>query len=264
VEADPDIDVVFVASRHDSHATIVRSALLSQRHVFCEKPLAITNGELDGVVDALNSTSGVLMVGFNRRWSPAVHSLVDFIGRSGPIQISYRVHAGNLPDNHWLKDRRQGGRLLGEACHFIDTCNAITGEAPRSVYAIGSGEAELLLQEDFTITLDYPSGSQAVIVYSAGAPRAAGKERVDIMRGDRSAVIEDFRSLTLSSATKTDKTKYKPADKGHSAEFVAFREAIEGKRDADEIARWAFETSRVDLGAVESLMTGNAVSLDWS
>ena len=109
------------------------------------------------------------MAGFNRRWSPAVEEAIAFVGRTSPMQIVYRVHAGSLPDDHWLKDRRQGGRLLGEGCHFIDTCDAIVGEALRSVYAVASGTEELLLREDFTITLDYPSGSQAVIVYSAGA-----------------------------------------------------------------------------------------------
>ncbi len=195
-----------------------------------------------------------------RPWRPPLRSS----GATSPMQIMYRVHAGSLPDDHWLKDRRQGGRLLGEGCHFIDTCNAIVGEAPRSVYAVGSGEGELLLQEDFTITLDYPSGSQAVIVYSAGAPRGAGKEWVEVMRGDRSAEIDDYRSITLRGATNTDVRKYKPADKGHEAEFVAFREAIEGQRDGDELARSAFETSRVALAAVESLTTGQAIRLDWS
>ena len=204
------------------------------------------------------------MVGFNRRWSPAVEEAVSFVGRTSPMQIMYRVHAGALPDDHWLKDRRQGGRLLGEGCHFIDTCNAIVGEAPRSVYAVASGNEELLLREDFTITLDYPSGSQAVIVYSAGGPRGAGKEQVQIMRGDRSAEIDDFRSVTLRSATATGSRKYKPADKGHNAEFVVFREAIEGERDGTELAQTAIETTHVALRAVESLMTGQAISLDWS
>ena len=259
-----DTDVVFVASLHDSHADITTQALAAGKHVFCEKPLAITNDELDQVADAWNQAPGVLMTGFNRRWSPAVETAVAFVGRNSPMQIMYRVHAGSLPDDHWLKDRRQGGRLLGEGCHFIDTCNALVGEAPRSVYAVGSGEGELLLQEDFTITLDYPSGSQAVIVYSAGAPRGAGKEWVEVMRGDRSAEIDDYRSVTLRGATNTDVRKYKPVDKGHKAEFVAFREAIEGQQDGDELARSAFETSRVALAAIESMSTGQAIRLDWS
>ncbi len=204
------------------------------------------------------------MVGFNRRWSPAVKAAREFVGTGGPIQIVYRVHAGSLPEGHWLKDRRQGGRLLGEGCHFIDTCNAIVGESPRGVYAIGSGVGELLLDENFTITLDYPSGSQAVIVYTAGAPKGSSKERVDIRRGDRSAEIDDYRSLTLRSPTSVKTTKFKPADKGHAAEFVVFREAIEGTRDAAPLAESAFVTSRTAIAAIESMMTGAAIDLTWS
>ena len=105
-------------------------ALRAGKHVFCEKPLAITEQELDDVVDAYTEGRSVLMVGHNRRWSPAVQKASSFVGRRSPMHIVYRVHAGSLPDDHWLKDRRQGGRLLGEGCHFIDTCNAIVGRAP--------------------------------------------------------------------------------------------------------------------------------------
>ena len=258
-----DTSVVFVASRHDSHAEIACKALAAAKHVFCEKPLAITADELARVIDAWKDAPGVLMAGFNRRWSPALRSAVSFVGRSSPMQIIYRVHAGSLPSDHWLKDRRQGGRLLGEGCHFIDTCNALTGEPPSSVFAIASGKAEALLEESFTVTLEYPSGHQATIVYSAGAPRGAGKERIDVIRGDRAAEIDDFRSLRLRGATATDTEKYKPPDKGHTAEFAVFRDAIQGDRDGDELARSAFETSRVALCAVESLSVGEAVRLEW-
>ena len=132
------------------------------------------------------------------------------------------------------------------------------------MYSIGSGSGQLLLQEDFTVTLDYPSGSQAVIIYSAGSPRGAGKEWLEIMRGNRAAEIDDYRTLTLRSATNTDVTKYKPADKGHRAELEVFREVIEGRRNRAELAQTAIETSRVALAAVESLMTGQRVGLSWS
>ena len=258
-----DAGVVFVASRHDSHASIVAAALEAGKDVFCEKPLALSDEELDTVIDAWNRSRGVLMAGFNRRWSPAVIEASAFIGGGGPLQIIYRVHAGALPADHWLKDRRQGGRLLGEGCHFIDTCNAIVGHAPTSVYAMASGEAELLLREDFTIALNYADGSQATIVYSAGAPRGARKEWVEIIRGDRSAAIDDYQSLMLRSATATGTRRYRPADKGHKAELAAFRAAIEGRRDGEELTRFAVETSVAALAAIESLMSGSVVTTRW-
>jgi predicted dehydrogenase/threonine dehydrogenase-like Zn-dependent dehydrogenase len=261
VIGDPDADTVFVATRHDSHAEFVLRALEAGKNVFCEKPLAITETDLAQIEAAWQASSTVLMVGFNRRWSPAIVHTRRHLGTRSPIQIMYRVHAGELPPAHWLRDRRQGGRLLGEACHFIDTCNALAGESPRAVYAVASGGDETLLREDFAITLDYPSGSHAMIVYSSGSPRGAGKERLEVMSGDRSAVVEGFRTLTLRSST-VDVAKYRPADKGHAREFMVFREAIEGKRDQNELAETAIATSRAALAAVESLMTGSVVRLD--
>jgi hypothetical protein len=258
---DPDTDVIFVASPHDSHARYAAEALNAGKHVFVEKPLALTEDELAAVMAAWEGSPGVLMVGFNRRWSPVVITARDFVGSGGPSQMLYRVHAGALPPGHWLDDRRQGGRLLGEVCHFVDTCNAIAGEAPRSAYAVGTGVGEALLQDNVTVVLDYPSGSQATITYSAGAPRGAGKERLDIVRGDRSAEIDDFRALSLRTATTVDHVGYKPADKGHSAELRVFREAVAGRVDGQLLALSAFRTTRTMFGIVESLTTGRAVPL---
>src|SRR5690606_23708203 len=98
------------------------------RHVYCEKPLAITEYEFEQVISAWKSSPGALLVGHNRRWSPAVEEAKEFLAvGSKPLQIMYRVNAGALPEGHWLKDTRQGGRLIGEVCHFIDTCNTLTG-----------------------------------------------------------------------------------------------------------------------------------------
>jgi hypothetical protein len=136
-------------------------------------------------------------------------------------------------------------------------------ELPRRIYAVGSGIGELALQEEFTIALDYPSGSQATIVYSSGAPRGAGKERIEIMRGNHSVVIDDFRRSTLRSESRVQTRRYRPADKGHRAEFVVFREAIEGKRDPHELAESALATTHLALKAVESMMLGTAVEIDY-
>jgi predicted dehydrogenase len=258
---DPDTEVVFIASRHDSHAAYAAAALNAGKHVFVEKPLALSEGELAEVMAAWEGSPGVLMVGFNRRWSLPVITGRDFVGSGGPTQVLYRVLAGRLAADHWLHDRRQGGRLLGEVCHFVDTCNAIVGEPPRSAYAVGTGVGEALLQEDVTVTLDYASGSQALITYTAGAPKGAGKERIDIVRGDRAAEIDDFRAVTLRSATSVERVGYKPADKGHRAELRVFREAVAGRVDGELLALSAFRTTRTMFGIVESLTTGQAVSL---
>lgn len=173
----------------------------------------------------------------------------------------YRVNAGQIPDDHWLADRRQGGRLLGEATHFIDTCNALVGSAPVTVYARDLGRAELILEDSFTVTLGYPNGSQASIIYSAIAPTGGGKERLEILSDGRAAVIDDYHTLSLTGSGRSRKVRYKPADKGHGRELAMFAELVKGRGDITEVATSAFATSRAAFAAVQSLATGRAVAL---
>lgn len=257
VIGDPDTSVVFIATRHDSHASYVAAALAAGRHVFCEKPLAISEEELETVEKAWKDSPATLMVGFNRRWSPLVADAKAFLG-NGPVQIVYRVNAGALPPDHWLKDRRQGGRLLGEACHFIDVCNHLAGDDPSRVFASALGDAELLLDDNFSLMLAYPNGSQALIVYSAMAPSVGGKERVEILGRDRTVAIDDYHTILLRDTAKTKRHRIRPSDKGHAHELEVFAAAVRGEADAEAIARSAFVTSRAAFAAVQSLMTGRA------
>ncbi len=261
---DPDTGVVFVASRHDSHAGYVIRTLEAGKHVFCEKPLAITEEELQEVSAAWRSNPGTLMVGFNRRWSPAVEQICQhFGGRSEPVQILYRANAGALPDDHWLKDRRMGGRLIGEACHFVDTCAAIVGSSPTSVYAIGSGRGEAILEEEFTVVLGYSDGSQAIITYTAGGPSSVNKESLEVIGSGRHAMLDDYGSLLLAGRTgSAKKVDYKPPDKGHAAELRVFKHLVEGRSDGAAITEASLATTQATLAAVRSLVTGRAVRLE--
>jgi predicted dehydrogenase len=199
-----------------------------------------------------------MMVGFNRRWSPLVARAKAFMGDE-PVQIVYRVKAGALPADHWLKDRRQGGRLIGEACHFIDVCNHLAGVDPSHVFASSLGEGELLLDDNFSLMLAYPNGSQALIAYSATAPTQGGKERVEILGRDRSVDIDDYHTIHVQGAAMARRHRYRPADKGHRRELEVFAAAVLGEGDPAAIARSAFVTSRTTFAAVRSLMTGQAV-----
>ena len=254
-----DTPVVFVATRHDTHARLTVDALKAGKHVFCEKPLALSDAELTDVRRAYASSPGTLMVGFNRRWSPAIGAARAALRDISPLQIVYRVSAGRLPDGHWLGDRRMGGRMLGEGCHFVDTCSAIVGAAPETVTTVTSGRDELLLDEDFTILLAYPGGSQAAVVFASAASPRVAKERVEVMGGGLSIVIEDFQQLVVDGPKGRDRTRYRPADKGHAAELEVFAEVVQGDRDGGPIAASAFETSAAMLAAVESAMTGSIV-----
>ncbi|HEY7874069.1 MAG TPA: Gfo/Idh/MocA family oxidoreductase, partial [Actinomycetota bacterium] len=215
--------------------------------VFCEKPLALTSEELDEVEAAAESSDGVLFVGFNRRWSKPVKTLRDHFARgSGPLVITYRVNAGRLPESHWYHDRRQGGRLIGEVCHFIDTCAAIVGETATEVQAAGSGIGEKVLDENLVVTTRYPDGSVATISYAAAGHPSTEKERIDVFGRGRSGSVVDFRRVELDGKATT----VRPQDKGHVAEVEEFRRQIRtGESTADE----AIASMRTTLLAAAAL-----------
>lgn len=245
---DPEVSVVVVATPHDSHAELAARALRQGKHVFCEKPLALSMEELEDVEAAWREGGGVLLVGFNRRWSTAVRIVRQHLGHgSGPLVITYRVSAGQLPGRHWYHDRRQGGRLAGEVCHFVDTCNAIAGEGPTSVHAVGSGPGESALAQDVAVSMGYADGSVAAVTYASGGHPSTEKERIEVLGRGRSAAVVDFRRVVLDGravGTKLD-------DKGHRAILAAFRRLVD---HADpEPTQAAITSSRAVLRAVASL-----------
>jgi predicted dehydrogenase len=222
---DLDIQAVVIATPHDTHAELAARALAARRHVWCEKPLALTEDELDMVEKAWRESGGQLAIGFNRRWSPAVLTTQrELDGISVPKLIVYRVAAGPVPDGHWYHDRRQGGRLLGEVCHFVDTAQALVGEPIEEVTGLpGGGGPTGQHGDDAAISLRFGGGSLATIAYGSAAP-VAGKEWIEIQAGSRRVVIDDFRSVQVGG-----KSVWKGRqDKGHHAEASAFREALAG------------------------------------
>lgn len=258
VLASPEIDTVFVLSRHDSHAELATAALRSGKSVFVEKPLALSSAELDEVVEALESADGLLWAGFNRRHSPLVSEarrLLDAAG--GPLVLNYRVSAGRLPDTHWYKDRRQGGRLLGEVCHFIDLVSWVVGQPADAVVAFGSGRAESLLQEDLVVTLRFPEGSVATITYAEFGNASATKERLEILGRGKAVLIDDFTRLQVDGK----EVKLPGSGKGHVQNLAEFRRALDGGASGADLRATIMNTA-VALAAAESLTTGQVVRPD--
>jgi predicted dehydrogenase len=158
--------------------------------------------------------------------------------------VTYRVDAGGLDPSHWYHDRRQGGRLLGEACHFIDKCAAILGQNATRVEGLRSGRGESLLDEDFIFVLGYPDGSLASVTYASGGSQAAGKEHIEVVGGASTARLDDFRVIGMDRRSRTIR-----GDKGHRAAVVEFRRRIlEGGADDSAIA-----STRTALRVVERL-----------
>lgn len=243
---DPDIDVIVIATPHDTHSDLTVRALEAGKHVWCEKPVALTMDELDRVEAAWKANERVLFVGFNRRYSPAMKIVRDhFADRTGPLVITYRVNAGAMPKDHWYHDRRQGGRLLGEACHFVDSCEAIVGMAATSVAAAtAAAAAEILLGDDFSVSLGYPDGSLAAITYASAGNGRTSKERVEILGGGRSATIDDYRSVTIDERLRSIST----AGKGHREAVAAFHAAVSGRPVSDPLC-----STRTTLKAAASV-----------
>jgi predicted dehydrogenase/threonine dehydrogenase-like Zn-dependent dehydrogenase len=223
VLADPGVSVLVIATPHDTHASLAVQALTAGRHVWCEKPLALTEDELDAVRAAWLESGRVLAVGFNRRWSPAVAAARQALaGTTAAKLVVYRIAAGPVPEDHWYRDPRQGGRLLGEVSHFVDTAQALVG-APIEDVAGLSGGGTGGPADDAVVALRFADGSLASIGYGSAVP-SARKEWIEVHAGDRRVVIDDFRS-----ATANGKTRWKGRqDKGHRALAAAFRQAVTG------------------------------------
>jgi predicted dehydrogenase/threonine dehydrogenase-like Zn-dependent dehydrogenase len=263
---DQDVDVVAVCTRHGTHADLTRQALEANKHVFCEKPLALTLDELTDVLTSARRSPGLLLVGFNRRFSPFLAEAKSFLTAAGtPITAHYRVSAGRLSPDHWTHDLLDGGgRILGEMCHFVDCLAFVAGSPISSVHAVAHRNPGVPVQaaDNVVATLVFENGAVGTITYSAqGAPKL-GKERLEAFAGDRTAVLDDYLSLELHAAgQKPELRKTRSQDKGHRAEIRSFLHAVrEGSPSPislDELEN----VSAATLAVVASLRTGATISV---
>ncbi|MGD0242897.1 MAG: Gfo/Idh/MocA family oxidoreductase [Streptosporangiaceae bacterium] len=226
VIGDPDVSVVVITTPHDTHEELACQALAAGRDVWCEKPLALTLAGLDEVEKAWRDSGRRLTLGFNRRWAPSVQAAQRALaGEQGPKLVVYRIAAGRVPEGHWYLDRRQGGRLLGEVCHFVDTAQALVGVGIEEATGLLSGDASQG-NDSVVAALRFADGSVASIAYGS-TPPVAGKERIEVLAGSHQVIIDDFRSVLVDGRTRW---KGRP-DKGHRAHAAAFRQAVQAGAD---------------------------------
>lgn len=226
--ANGDINTIFIATRHSSHAFLVKEALQRGRHVFVEKPLAMNLKELCEINELARQLSGQsLMVGFNRRFSPFTQKLITVLAkRSDPISTIITVNAGAIPANHWVHDPAVGGgRIVGEACHFIDLARYITGSPILSVGALSTKGHSGTDSDKVMINLTFEDGSQASVNYLANGSKKFPKERVEVFSSERVYVIENFKSLISYGASLSAKSMKQ--DKGHREEVRRYLDHIE-------------------------------------
>lgn len=259
VLGDPEVSTIVILTRHDQHAAQVYAALAAGKNVFVEKPLCLTIEELEQIEKTLDSAAAILAVGFNRRFAPFSQKLKRSLP-AGPKVIQIRVNAGVLSQSHWALDPAQGGRLLGEGCHFIDWANFIVGASPQAAdcWPIGRQAAE----QDWSLRLCYPEGSVVDIVYTSAGDGSAGKERYEVHCGGISAVLDDFRRLTIHSQGRARiERAWLKADKGHESEWRAFWSAVREGRPAPVPWREIYASTRAALAAQESLRSGKPVEV---
>jgi predicted dehydrogenase len=223
---DPDVSLVVIATPHDVHEELASRALAAGRDVWCEKPLALTCAGVDEVEKAWRESGRQLTLGFNRRWAPAVLAARRVLAEvQTPKLVVYRIAAGPVPDGHWYLDRRQGGRLLGEVCHFVDLAQALVGASIEDAVSVLGGEASQG-SENVVVALRFADGSVASIAYGSALP-VTGKERIEVLAGSHQVIIDDFRSVLENGHTLWKGRQ----DKGHSAHASAFRQAVQSGMD---------------------------------
>ena len=266
---DPGINTVAIATRHHLHAHQVLAALSRGKHVFCEKPLCLTEEELRKIVQTQQIASGpprqLLMVGFNRRFAPMALQMKRFFEDiSEPLALHYRINAGSLPPDHWVRDPEVGGgRVLGEVCHFVDFLSFLSGSLPVEVQARPLRTAGPSSEDSVLVCIRFANGSEGSLHYLANGDRSVSKERLEVFGGGAIAVLEDFRRLDLTRFGRTSTLRSRwQQDKGHRGEWDAFAECLRSGKAEPIPFESIVATTLTTLSILKSRSSGQPAMID--
>ncbi|MFA7272766.1 MAG: bi-domain-containing oxidoreductase [Crocinitomicaceae bacterium] len=259
---DQEVDLVLITTRHNAHAKMVAEVLEADKHVFVEKPLALTQPELDIILEEYSKKQKTITVGFNRRFAPLAEKMKSLLGHSNtPINIIATMNAGFIPANVWVHDMEiGGGRIIGEACHYIDLCSYLAGSKVMAVCMNAMGTNPEENTDNASILLKYENGSNAVINYFSNGSKSYSKERLEVYHQERTLVMDNWRKLKgygfkgFSSASSGQ-------DKGHFNQFSKLVETIKKGGQPiiplDEIVN----TTKASFAAIESLKEGTWIKI---
>ncbi len=253
---DKDIDMVFISTRHRDHCSQIIKAAKAGKAILAEKPLALSEEECQQITATLTEHPVPFSVGYNRRYSSLSQKACQLIGRkSGPLFINYRINAGFIPLDHWCQDEKEGGRILGEVCHFVDYCNYLTKSRPKQITAqtIPVNQKTVVAQDNISASLSYEDGSLATIIYTSLGPPQLLKEYIEIFFSNSVIVIEDFRQLRAYGFGKPIQLKLRRQDKGFSRQLDEFYKLCRGESSASLTLEEALLTTRCTLKMVECL-----------
>lgn len=254
-----DINTIFITTRHNDHGEKVLRAIKEGKNVFVEKPLTLDENELEVIRVKYNKAEQkpILQVGYNRRFSPLVKRMKTAIGNL-PVSVNYRINAGVIPLNSWIQDPTVGGgRILGELCHFVDTCLFLAGSTPISVYAnsIKKPDQSIPDEDNISVVLTFENGSIATISYTAYGNGQLPKEFIEVFAPNIAMQMDNYRELTIFAGSSKNRTKSSNQDKGFKGEFEAFAEAIKSGKPAISFEE-LYAVSKVTFKVLESLKTG--------
>ena len=259
--ADSEVNTVLVTTQHGSHSMFVSEALESDKYVFVEKPLSTTWEGLERVEKALEKSKGWVTVGFNRRFAPLALELKKRLSPA-PMNVIATMNAGFIPPEAWVHDLKAGGgRIIGEACHFIDLCTYLTGSKVVEVCMNAMGPDAQANTDNASILLKYDNGSNAVINYFSNGSKTYSKERIEVHQQNSTLVLDNWRKLT-GFGVRGFKSKKSKQDKGHFNQFKQLLESVEKASGPTIPWEEVLNTSKATLGAVDSLIEGKWISIN--
>ncbi|MEP7377729.1 MAG: bi-domain-containing oxidoreductase [Chitinophagaceae bacterium] len=259
--SDSEVDLIFITTRHDQHAGMVIESLAAGKNVFVEKPLAINPQQLDKVITAYQTYCGTVTLGYNRRFSPHAIKVKSLIGQ-GRVNVIATMNAGHIPANVWVHDIKVGGgRIIGEACHFIDLITFFTGSKVSAVCMNSMGLHPDARTDNASILLKYENGSTGVINYFSNGSKAYAKERVEVYTNERTVVIDNFRQTTGYGFKGFSKLKT-ALDKGHKNQFAQLIDRVRNGGDPLIPFEEIVNTTQASFAAIESLQTNSWIKIN--
>jgi predicted dehydrogenase/threonine dehydrogenase-like Zn-dependent dehydrogenase len=261
--SDTDIDLVMVTTRHNSHSALVIEALTNNKHVFVEKPLAISSAALDEVINAFEKSNKTITVGFNRRFAPLSIKIKNLLGNSGtPLNIVATMNAGFIPNNVWVHDMEVGGgRIIGEACHYIDLISFITGSKVVSVCMNAMGVNPKENTDNASLLLKYENGTNAVINYFSNGSKAYSKERLEVYHQERTLVMDNWKKLS-GFGFKNFSSISSAQDKGHQGQFNLLIDSILNGGDQIIPFQEIVNTTKASIAAIQSFQSGTWINIE--
>jgi predicted dehydrogenase len=263
--ASSDINAVLIATRHDSHAELARHALQAGKHTYVEKPLALTDEQLDAILAVLppeQSGGPAFWVGYNRRFSPLSQALFEHFSGVEVRQVHCQIHAAPVPAESWYQDAAEGGGILfGDVCHFIDLALFFAHSQPREVNAMATHDPSHQ-NDSWTIQIGFQNGGLASVRYICGSNRGYVREVITVVGGGRSAQLEGFRKLTLRGAGRTQRIRRLQPDLGQRRMLQAAFARFQGSSDQPDLSASFVLSTQVLLATHRSIIERRAITLE--